>query len=61
MPQHLKPKQRLHRHLHLKHRQLKHQHPLMTQAMAGVIMEVDVDEDVGVDEDVDRGKRLRNQ
>jgi hypothetical protein len=29
--------------------------------MAGVIMEVDVDEDVGVDEDVDRGKRLRNQ
>jgi len=33
----------------------------MTQAMAGVIMEVGVDEDVDEDVDVDRGKRLRNQ
>ena len=65
MPQHLKPKQRLHRHCTAPASQAP-----ATQTPApsddsgnrrGEYGQVDVDVDVGVDEDVDRGKRLRNQ
>jgi hypothetical protein len=60
MPQHLKPKQRLHRHLkhqHL-HPQLKRWHPLTTQATTVVVAAVMV---VDVDVVAHKGKHLRNQ